>query len=567
MEKKNWKRGITIFSIFLLWGLMHDSPIMRCLIVIALVGGLSLANLKIAKEKKVPVHYRFSFVLFLVSAACLLVIERLWLLYVLLICTIAYGMLALYRTCYPYKLDWKGLKQIAQDIYQLCFMNITDYFMLLDTSMKAEKKRNMRIAAVLASIVTFVVLVGLGSRADIYFAYSMQMMFHAVYNQLPYIGLSILFGSIMASFLYGYIVGLMLDQVKLNPKWYFQEECLPLLSEKRENFLDGLFHSVCPQWVLNMVIFCNCIFVGENLFSYWNPLRWQLELAGGSYYSDGLAPAWIWILANCCILGIIQRYFSRYDNESLNGKADDWVEEKADTEILLKKIKRRLILAELTSIGIWIFTIARFIHLIYESGIKYNNYLWLPCIVATGMGLGEFLWMTLKKWGEVSLGPCIIRGIGILIVVMLVWNKCFFPTYNMLLFQEKYESGNLANFEVGLDKELIVISKDDIDLFYMETSGKYAIPALTFFLDKNNPYGETGYSVSEVALKCLESICINELEDDNQRIKEAVGIDKLRVIEEIMENDSAYSIGYRAYCLQAIKECLSRLTVDGEIKK
>lgn len=561
MDKKKWKNGITISSILLFWILLHDNPIMRLMLVILLVTGLSCSVFQIAKENNTRFHCKISFALAIITAIAILMSEKLVFIYILLVLEAFLYILALYRTCFPARLDWNKPGQILQDIFQLSFFNIFDYINPVDNSTEAKKKKTVNMAATVFMMVVLFILLGTGIRADANFKYMVGVFINGFFEELPYIGLSILYGVILSAFLYGYISSLSQEYNKEYPV------CTHNSGFKENNNTDPFikdiyFNPVCYIYILNVTLFIDSVILIINIFTYWNPLGLKFVYTDKNYYENGFWSYFIYLIVNFCIFLCVYRLLQ---NNKLVYPEEEYLDWQ-DREELFTRIRKKLFITSLVCIGIFVFVVARFLCIIYRQGITNNNFFWLYGLLAEGMVLYNVFVYAFRDKGNVFKLHKVVFMVLVFAVFVFIWNKNLFPLYNLWLFQAKYSSGELVNASSGQPKEDIVISAEDIDINYMATSGKYAIPPLVSLLDKDNPYAGTGYSVSEYALKCIGNIYIEESETDRQKIEKAEGFEKLDVIVRSMEDNIFYSFGFRAYCLQSIKDFINSYGAEGGLE-
>lgn len=533
MNKEKLKKTIALYNILIIWMIMNDTPMTRILLSAVLMGGISIVVVQVTRAKNLPFgHYGFTFVLLVISAIVINIVNNSIIFHWLVVIVFLLGMATIYRTCYVYKLDFRAIWHICDDIFILCFFHIKEYVTQSNNSMVSREKRLKHSIATVIATAVLALLLKIASRIDVNFAYYINMLYNLIKNNLPYIAASAFFGIIVSAFLYSFIYGLLEGTIEKNPNWYFHNMS-PLIPSKKLSISVRLYFNIISlTYVLNIVVLVNILIILVNIYYYLNLFGVNNRRFNDSYYSDGFIPMLINIFISCCLFYLCHRFIA------IENSNPDINEEE------INKCQNKSIFAAGTSVVVFLFASARYYHIIYKYGITANNYIWFKVLVVIAFYLFFFLrfcfkgdknFLTLNQLGSAIL--------GVIFISIFIWNINIFPSLNTSIFFAKLNNGDLINYNEDVPIDMLVVSEQDINIAYMEEASVFAIPSLVKLLDVSNPYGKTGKSVSEVALQYIEKIYMEELKPDERvRLAEAIGIEKIEVILESLENEPYYKV-------------------------
>lgn len=545
MDSRKCKICTTIFGIFSLGIILSDWDFKGILLFMWVLIWLSAAVSSLAKQKNHAAHYGISFELTIVLSAALLMAENFFIQGMICFGIFFFGLMALYRTCYPER-EMIPLYTL-KNINYLLFANLTLFLYPGKLPPNEKAKRTFYKIAGVTAFLCFVLFAGLGRIADINIANVMRLLWKLISENIAYIVLSIVMGLFLASALYGYLRGLSEEQLGQMAKESNTNELV--LYDEKNIWIELFCNPICGIWMLNIIIFFDSILFAVNLFFYWNPFGLDFGENGSIYRSSGFVPMLIIIVLSICIFRGVN-YILEY------GKKRIYANETVG--VLLEKCQRRLIVAVLTTFLIEIFAVARYCNILYTNGINSSNKQGLFGLLICTVILGYFLLYGFKLYKPTILKGYFCASLAAIILSALLWSSVTFPLYNMLLFTDKMERRQLTYSSADRPIGEIVITQKDIDVYFMEESGLYAITSLVKLLNYSYAYEGTDGNVADAALESIGRIFAEEFYENREEIRAAEGIEKLSLIVKYMENDPGYLLGIRRWCRQSIMKYINQ---------
>lgn len=542
MDLRRCKLCITIFGIVFSGIILSNWKLKGILLFIWVLIWLAAAISYLAKQKKNTAHYGISFEVTVILSAALLMAGNFLIQGVIFLGLLFFSLMALYGTCYQ---ESKVTPvHVLKRINYLFFANLTLLFYPGKQSPREKENRTYHKIAGVTAFLCFVLFVGLNRLADNHIANILGLLWKLVSENIAYILLSIVLGLLLASALYGYMYGLIADQIGQMTVKSETYECSP----DRENnlWLELFCNPICGIWVLNAIIFCDSLLLIVNLFFYWNPFGLNFGASGRDYRSSGFVPMLIIIILSVCIFrGIC--FTLEYGKKGC-----------IDNEQLIEKCRIRFIAAVLTTFLIGIFAIARYCNIIYANGINNSNKQGMFGILICMIALGYSALYGFKLYKASFLRGYFCTSMLLIMLTVFLWSTITFPMYNMLLFVDKYENQQLTYSSKDKQVEETVITSKDIDVCFMEESGLYATMSLVKLLNYTNAYEGTDGNVADAALESIGRIFAEEFHENQEKICEAEGVEKIMQIAECMENNPTYMIGIRRWCRQSVAQYLIR---------
>lgn len=548
MDSRKCKICTTIFGIFFSGIILSEWNFKGIILFMWILVWLSAAISFLAKWRRVNAHHGISFSMAIILSVVLLMTENFMIQGMICVSILFFGLMALYRTCYQRRESISTF--MLRDMKYLFFANLTRYLYPIALTKEEKDKRTLYEIAVVTAFLCFVLFAGLDRFADIHIADLLHFLWEIFSENIAYIMLSIVMGVFLASALYGYLYGLstgQLEQLAKDSNIY----SLALYAEEKNLWVKLFCNPICGILVLNIVIFCNSILLIANLFYYWNPFGLDFGASGIVYRSSGFVMMLI-IIALCgCIFGGINHILEYGKTEAVHKDADIDVS-------LFEKCRRRLIAAVVVTFLIWVFAAARYCNILYASGINNSNKQGMFGLLACIIVLVYFLLHGSSKPRHVIAKAYFYISVASIILSVFLWCGITFPLYNMFLFENKLEHQQLTYSFTGLSDGELVITEKDIDIYFMEESGLYAVPFLVKLLEYANTYEGSEGSVADAALGSIERIFSEEFYKNRQDINAVEGTEKLSVIAQYMEEDPSYLIGIRRACWQSVMRYISR---------